>query len=161
MASAIRAWGDRKPNAIRVSKRILVLTDSISALDRLCSSAAWILSRTAVMRLARCPPSLAARMNNYVLIGTGYGGQVQDVPMRLAGRQHSASGADAEVHGRGERDERAAEREADSAGALRTAWSAVAIASPAVPAAKAAAPGASTSPAGSIGREFACRRTAG
>jgi hypothetical protein len=36
-----------------VSKRILVLSDSISALDRLCSSAAWILFRTAVTRLAK------------------------------------------------------------------------------------------------------------
>ena len=53
MARAIRAWGERNPKAILVSSRILVLTDSMSALDRPCSRAAWILSRTAVMRLAR------------------------------------------------------------------------------------------------------------
>jgi hypothetical protein len=35
-ASPMRASGERKPKAIRVSSRILVLTDSISALDRPC-----------------------------------------------------------------------------------------------------------------------------
>ena len=53
MASAMRAGADRKPKAILVSSRILVLTDSMSALDRPCSSAAWILSRTVVMRRER------------------------------------------------------------------------------------------------------------
>src|SRR5664279_3901569 len=53
MARAIRASGERKPNAIRVSSRILVLTDSIKALDSPWSRLAWILSRIAVMRLAR------------------------------------------------------------------------------------------------------------
>lgn len=47
MARVMRAGADRKPKVMRVSSRILVLTDSISALDRRCSSAAWILSRTA------------------------------------------------------------------------------------------------------------------
>ena len=42
MARAIRASAERKPKAMRVSSRILVLTDSISALDRPWSSVAWI-----------------------------------------------------------------------------------------------------------------------
>jgi hypothetical protein len=53
IASAMRAGADRNPKAILVSSRILVLTDSMSALGRLCSRAAWILSRSAVMRRAR------------------------------------------------------------------------------------------------------------
>ena len=53
MASAIRASGERRPNAILVSNRILVLTDSISALDRPWSSVAWILPRIAVISAGR------------------------------------------------------------------------------------------------------------
>ena len=34
MARAIRAWGSRKPNATRVSSRILVLVDSIRAVGQ-------------------------------------------------------------------------------------------------------------------------------
>ena len=33
MARAMRGWGPWKPNAIRVMRRILVLVDSIRALD--------------------------------------------------------------------------------------------------------------------------------
>jgi hypothetical protein len=61
MASAISAGADRNPNAIRVSWRILELTDSTSALDRPCSRAAWILSRTAVMRRARRTAAYVAK----------------------------------------------------------------------------------------------------
>lgn len=53
MARAIRASGERKPNAMRVISRILVLTDSIRALDRPWSRVASMRARTAVMRRAR------------------------------------------------------------------------------------------------------------
>src|SRR4029450_5839073 len=42
IASPIKASGDLNPNAIRVSRRILVLTDSTSPLDRPSVSAAWM-----------------------------------------------------------------------------------------------------------------------
>lgn len=42
MARAMRASGERNPNAIRVMRRILVLTDSMRPLDRPCSIAARI-----------------------------------------------------------------------------------------------------------------------
>ena len=53
MARAMRASAERNPNAMRVIGRILVLTDSIKASDRPCSSAASMRARTAVIRVAR------------------------------------------------------------------------------------------------------------
>lgn len=51
MAMAVRASADLKPNAILVISRILVLVDSINALDRLCSIAARIRARCLTMLL--------------------------------------------------------------------------------------------------------------
>ena len=45
MARAMSASGFLKPKAMRVMSRILVLTDSISALDRAWSRLAWIAAR--------------------------------------------------------------------------------------------------------------------
>src|SRR6266542_4453567 len=53
IASAISAWGERNPNATRVSRRILVLVDSTRALDSPSVSAAWMLARWVVIVLAR------------------------------------------------------------------------------------------------------------
>lgn len=50
MARAIRASGDRNPMAILVISRILVLTDSVSPLDRPCSIAARISARCLATR---------------------------------------------------------------------------------------------------------------
>src|SRR4051812_40431747 len=50
MASAMRAWGERNPKAIRVIRRILVLTDSMRPLDRPCSMAARIDALCLTMR---------------------------------------------------------------------------------------------------------------
>src|SRR5215211_6114064 len=52
IASPIKASGDLNPNAIRVSRRILVLTDSTSPLDRPSVSAAWMPARCALIVLA-------------------------------------------------------------------------------------------------------------
>src|SRR5215218_738743 len=52
IASPIKASGDLNPNAIRVSRRILVLTDSTSPLDRTSVSAAWMPARCALIVLA-------------------------------------------------------------------------------------------------------------
>ena len=52
MASAMTGSGPWKPNATRVSSRILVLVDSMSALDRPHSRVASIAARLAVMRCA-------------------------------------------------------------------------------------------------------------
>jgi len=41
MAIAMRAWGERNPNAIRVISRILVFIDSIKAFDRTVNCTAW------------------------------------------------------------------------------------------------------------------------
>jgi len=49
----MRASGDLKPNAILVISRILVLVDSIRALDRLCSIAARVLARCLTCDLQR------------------------------------------------------------------------------------------------------------
>ena len=51
---AMRACGDRNPNAIRASSLILVLTDSISPWQRPWSSAAWMDFRCLVMRRDNC-----------------------------------------------------------------------------------------------------------
>ena len=53
MTRAMRAVAERNPNATRVINRILVFTDSMSALDRPCSKAASMCGRTALIRLAR------------------------------------------------------------------------------------------------------------
>ena len=50
MARAMRASGERKPNAIRVMRRILVLTDSMRPFDRPCSTAARIEARCLTIR---------------------------------------------------------------------------------------------------------------
>ena len=50
MARAMRASGDLNPNATRVIRRILVLTDSMRPLERPCSIAARIESRCLTMR---------------------------------------------------------------------------------------------------------------
>src|SRR6266511_1755729 len=70
MARAISASGERKPNATLVSRRILVLTDSTSPLDRPSVKAAWIPARcwlidrasltNAGMRQRRAHPSHAS-----------------------------------------------------------------------------------------------------
>ena len=52
MASAMSASGERNPNAIRVSRRILVLVDSISPWDRPWSRAASMAWRCRTMRPA-------------------------------------------------------------------------------------------------------------
>ena len=52
MARAISASGERNPNAIRASSRILVLTDSISPWDRPWSRAASMAWRCLTMRRA-------------------------------------------------------------------------------------------------------------
>jgi len=52
MARAMRASGERNPNAIRVSSRILVLVDSISPCDRPCSGAASMAARCLAIRPA-------------------------------------------------------------------------------------------------------------
>src|SRR6476646_10587925 len=52
MASAMSASGERNPNAIRVSSRILVLVDSISPWDRPWSRAASMAWRCRTMRPA-------------------------------------------------------------------------------------------------------------
>jgi hypothetical protein len=49
MASAMSACGERNPNAIRVSSRSLVLTDSTRRLDRPYSRLAWMPARWSVM----------------------------------------------------------------------------------------------------------------
>ena len=49
MAMAMSASGERNPKATRVMRRILVLTASISPLDRPCSIAARIEDRCLVM----------------------------------------------------------------------------------------------------------------
>jgi hypothetical protein len=52
MARAISASGDLKPNATRVSRRILVLTDSTSPLDSPWVRAAWMAARCLVIARA-------------------------------------------------------------------------------------------------------------
>ncbi|COX94631.1 Uncharacterised protein [Mycobacterium tuberculosis] len=52
MARAMRACGERNPNAIRVSRRILVLVDSIRPWDRPWSRAASMATRWRLMRAA-------------------------------------------------------------------------------------------------------------
>ena len=53
MARAMRASGERNPNAMRVRSRILVLVDSISPWDRPWSRAASMASRCRTMRSAQ------------------------------------------------------------------------------------------------------------
>ena len=52
MARAISASGERKPNAMRVRSRILVLVDSMSPWERPCSRAASMAWRWRTMRPA-------------------------------------------------------------------------------------------------------------
>jgi hypothetical protein len=69
-----RVGADRKPKAILVSIRILVLTDSMSALDRPCSS--------------QNPGSAAGLNRNDVSrLGVGFGASTGDRAVRLGGRK--------------------------------------------------------------------------
>ena len=62
MAMAMRGWAVWKPNATRVMRRILVLVDSMSPLERLCLIAARIRSRclTMVLDSAACLSKLTS-----------------------------------------------------------------------------------------------------